>query len=202
VSATQPKNLLPAKPAVKSLDDVERALAEIKWLDQESARIVLDYETRIDALCFERDQKLIVDKKLGGGSFDERRAALTEAVIQYAEKNRDDLLDGIEGKTRELEAGSITFRNIADKLVPRSADKTLDQVLDEFLKKHKVKPAIDELLNGELVPEVRIGDLVSIRYSWNQSYAKAALDKKTLNAKSLPLKLEKQPEQITVNVGE
>jgi phage host-nuclease inhibitor protein Gam len=196
-SSKRPHNVLPKNAVVKSVEDVERALAELQWLDREARKIRDQYDEMLLALFAERDAKMTLSD---GVRFDERTIQLIAAVETFATEHRDELLEGIEGKTRGFESGAITFRNIADKLVPRSEDKTLDVVLDEFLKKHKVKTAIDELLNGELAPDVRVGDLVTIRYSWNQAYAKAAIEKKTLNAKALPLKLEPQPERITVEL--
>lgn len=121
-----PSDRLPLVPRLRSADDLDRALAELSWIDAESQRVEAAAQKEIAAVKARYQEQLVVAIDDAERTFAERRAELAEAVEKFAVRKRDALLEAGK-KSRVLTHGTIGWRNGAPAVVYRDgeSEKTL-----------------------------------------------------------------------------
>ena len=107
--ANAPTKTLASEPVVESQKDVETALCELSWMDAKSARVNGELKAEVGRLKQHATQQLVTKRV----SFADRAAKLKAAVVGYASKCRDQLLEGMSGKTCKLSHGEVAFKKPA-----------------------------------------------------------------------------------------
>ena len=88
-----PSDRLPLLPRLRSADDLDRALAELSWIDAESKRVEAACQKEISAIKARYQEQLVCEIDDESLPLVDRRSTLAEAVEKFAAKKRDALLD-------------------------------------------------------------------------------------------------------------
>lgn len=183
-----PAERLDRDPVVSSLADVDRALAELSWLDSREATVNAACEARCGLLRIEAAGKLrikAVDDEAGESiAFADRRAVLETAIREYCEAEKETLLESSDKKSLDLTHGKIGWKSTQLTIGPvKGSDaggvlKVIDKACDLAKK-------IVALLGRVKFAGVPLGSLIKLNPSLSMTAIKQAHEQKKLTPATL-----------------
>lgn len=174
---------------LKTAEDVNAALAELRWLAGRQAMVDASLEERHQAVEKEREklEALTIDSL--STSLGERAAALDEAVKKWLPDHLEKLLPD-DGKTLKLEHGQLTTKGVAAYIRP-IGDLTEEQVIEKLEAASEPNNQIMAKVRGicavffNRAARVLFGDLVTIKVTANKTGRLAAWKEKRLTDEQL-----------------
>lgn len=106
---TQRPKALGAKLQLKTIDQVDAALAELQWLRQRSAAISSEIKEEQAAIVKSHEKQLRITVDGQAVTLNERATALEACVVEWANKNLKAHLEG-DSKTLRLDHGAISAK--------------------------------------------------------------------------------------------
>lgn len=109
--------LRPGPPTVESLDDIDRLLGQLTLIGS----LERDQQAELDRAVAELKARIKEEQLVEVGSetwsYADWRDKAVEAIRLYAETHRDEVLAGVDGKTRHFANGTISYRAQPPRLV-------------------------------------------------------------------------------------
>lgn len=116
-----PAKRLPAEPVCETVEDLERAACELSYLKALEAHVKAECDQAIQAAKDTASKQLVTRVGSGKVPVADRAAALEEAIGDYAEAHKSELLGEGDGKTVSLNHVELAWRYKPESVTHRES---------------------------------------------------------------------------------
>lgn len=142
-----PGETLAFEPQIASQADLCSAMAELAWIDTRETELKAECDRQVEAIKsrYQGLMRLAVEGKWDV-SFADRQAVLTQAIEAYCNEHQSELVKG-KGRSREFTHGVVSWKKSPEG-VKVVEGRTKDDLTEEFIDQHALRPRLHELLES------------------------------------------------------
>ncbi|HTN03770.1 MAG TPA: host-nuclease inhibitor Gam family protein [Planctomycetaceae bacterium] len=142
-----PGETLAFEPQIASQADLCSAMAELAWIDTRQAELEAECDRQVEAIKsrYQGLMRLAVEGRWDV-SFADRQAVLSQAIETYCNEHQSELVKG-KGRSREFTHGTVSWKKTPEG-VKVVEGRTKDDLTEEFIDQHSLRPRLHELLES------------------------------------------------------